>query len=188
MHVCRTGSKEPGMKEHQTNGGAKMIIPEIKKILYVTDLSENSRYAYGYAASIAHRYGAGVTVLHVMETISHNASAQISAYIGEEEWAEIKNKNKQEVMDTIKNRLEDFCSEASSELAECPFITDATMVKEGQASDVILEEAHNKDFDLVVMGTHGHSAFVDAMIGGTARRVLRRCKKPVLAVRLPKED
>ena len=45
-----------------------------------------------------------------------------------------------------------------------------------------------KHFDLVVIGTHGHSAFVDAMMGGTARRVLRRCKKPVLTVRVPKAD
>ena len=164
------------------------MLPEIKKILYVTDLSENSRYAFSYAASIANRYGAGVTILHVMETISHNASAQIAMYIGNEEWAGIKKKNKQEVMDTIKTRLEDFCAEANSELPECPFITDATLVKEGNASDVILDDAHSGDFDLVVMGTHGHSAFVDAMMGGTARRVLRRCKKPVLAVRLPKED
>jgi nucleotide-binding universal stress UspA family protein len=164
------------------------MIPEIKKILYVTDLSENSRYAFSYAASIANRYGAGVTILHVMETFSHNASAQVAMYIGNEEWAEIKKKNKQEVMNTIKTRLEDFCADASSKLPECPFITDATLVKEGNAADVILDDAHNGDFDLVVMGTHGHSAFVDAMMGGTARRVLRRCKKPVLAVRLPKED
>jgi nucleotide-binding universal stress UspA family protein len=61
-------------------------------------------------------------------------------------------------------------------------------VKEGDPSDVILDNAHNGDFDLVVMGTHGHSAFVGAMMGGTARRVLRRCKIPVLAVRLPRED
>ena len=165
-----------------------MNIPEIKKILYATDLSENSRHAYAYAASIANRYGAGVTILHVLETMSHNAAAQISAYIGEEEWEEIKARNKNEVMDTIKTSLENFCAEVSKELPECPFITDATLVKEGRAPDVILDDAHNGDFDLVVMGTHGHSAFVDAMMGGTARRVLRRCKKPVLAVRLPKED
>lgn len=164
------------------------MLPEIKKLLYVTDLSENSRYAFSYAASIANRYGAGVTILHVMEAMSPSASAQIAIYIGNEEWAEIEKRNKQEVMDTIKTRLEDFCSEASSELPECPFITDATLVKEGNASEVILDDAHNGDFDLVVMGTHGHSAFVDAMMGGTARRVLRRCKKPVLAVHLPKED
>jgi len=175
------------MTEIQTDGGAEMI-PEIKKILYATDLSENSRSAFSYAASIANRYGAGVTILHVMETFSHNASVQVAMYIGNEEWAEIKKKNKQGVMDTIKTHLENFCAEAISDIPECPFITDATLVKEGRASDVILDHAHNGDFDLVVMGTHGHSAFMDVMMGGTARRVLRHCKKPVLTVRVPKED
>jgi nucleotide-binding universal stress UspA family protein len=101
------------MNEIQTDGGAEMKIPEIKRILYVTDLSENSRYAYAYAASIANRYGAGVTILHVLETMSHSAAAQISAYIGEEEWEEIKARNKNEVMDTIKTRLENFCAEVA---------------------------------------------------------------------------
>jgi len=165
-----------------------MIMPEIKKILYVTDLSENSRHAFAYAASIANQYGAGVTILHVMEELSPNATAQISAYVGDEEWAQIKKRNEQEVIDTIKSRLENFCAEASSELPECPFITDKTLVKVGYPSNVILEHAHNGGFDMVVIGTHGHSAIVDAMIGGTARRVLRRCKIPVLAVRLPKEE
>lgn len=169
------------------NGGAKMI-PDIKKILYATDLSENSRHAFAYAASIANRYGAGVTMLHVMEELSPNATAQIAAYVGEEEWAQIRERNEQEVIDTIKTRLEAFCAEASKELPECPFITDETVVKVGYPATVILEYAHDKDVDLVVIGTHGHSALVDAMIGGTARRILRRCKKPVLAVRLPKED
>jgi len=82
------------MKENQTDGGAEMIIPEIKKILYVTDLSENSRYAFAYAASIANRYGAGVTILHVMETMPHSATVQISFSIGDEEWAETKKRNK----------------------------------------------------------------------------------------------
>jgi nucleotide-binding universal stress UspA family protein len=175
------------MTKIQTDGGAEMI-PEIKKILYATDLSKNSLSAFTYAASIANRYGAGVTILHVMETISPSATAQIAAYIGEKEWAGIKKRNKQEVMDTIKTRLENFCAEAISEIPECPFITDATLVKEGRAPDVILDDAHNGDFDLVVMGTHGHSAFMDVMMGGTARRVLRHCKKPVLTVRVPKEN
>ena len=41
------------------------MIPEIKKILYTTDLSQNARYAFGYAASLANRYDAGITILHV---------------------------------------------------------------------------------------------------------------------------
>jgi nucleotide-binding universal stress UspA family protein len=38
------------------------------------------------------------------------------------------------------------------------------------------------------MGTHGHGTLADAMMGSTARRVLRRSAKPVLVVRLPEED
>ena len=43
------------------------MVPEIKKILMATDLSENARYAFGYAASLANSYGAGITVVHVLE-------------------------------------------------------------------------------------------------------------------------
>jgi nucleotide-binding universal stress UspA family protein len=45
-----------------------MIIPkiEIKKILYTTDLSENSRYAFAYAVSLADLYGAKLILLHVL--------------------------------------------------------------------------------------------------------------------------
>ena len=46
------------------------MIPEIKKILYATDLSENARFAFGYAASLANRYGAQIVMLHVIEEIS----------------------------------------------------------------------------------------------------------------------
>jgi nucleotide-binding universal stress UspA family protein len=38
------------------------------------------------------------------------------------------------------------------------------------------------------MGTHGHGILEEAIIGSTARRVVRRSKKPVLVVRLPEED
>ena len=44
-----------------------MQIPPIKKILYATDLSENARYAFGYAVSLANQYDAKITILHVLE-------------------------------------------------------------------------------------------------------------------------
>jgi nucleotide-binding universal stress UspA family protein len=41
---------------------------------------------------------------------------------------------------------------------------------------------------MVVLGTHGHGILADTLIGGTARRVVRRCKKPVTVVRLPEQS
>lgn len=39
---------------------------DLKRILYVTDLSENARYAFAYAVSQANHYGASITLLHVL--------------------------------------------------------------------------------------------------------------------------
>jgi hypothetical protein len=33
------------------------MVPDIKKILFTTNLAPNSRYAFDYAVSIANRYG-----------------------------------------------------------------------------------------------------------------------------------
>ena len=38
-------------------------------------------------------------------------------------------------------------------------------------------------FDMIVMGTHGHSAIGNVVMGSTATRVLARTKKPVLLIR-----
>jgi nucleotide-binding universal stress UspA family protein len=162
-----------------------MVIPSIKKILYATDLSENSRHAFAYAAGIANCYGAGVTVLYVIEEFSRYTTDLISVFAGDKEWENIRKRKEQEVIDIIKKRITDFCAQASSDLPECPFITEKILVKVGLPSNVIIEEAHSGEYQMVVMGTHGHSKLLDAMMGSTARRVLRRCKKPVLTVRLP---
>jgi nucleotide-binding universal stress UspA family protein len=36
------------------------------------------------------------------------------------------------------------------------------------------------------MGTHGHSAITDVLIGSTTKRVVRQSTIPVLVIRLPK--
>jgi nucleotide-binding universal stress UspA family protein len=51
----------------------------------------------------------------------------------------------------------------------------------------ILETAEEKNCDLIVMGTHGRGALMDAMMGSTTNRVTRRSKIPVLSVRLPEK-
>ncbi|MDH3885144.1 MAG: universal stress protein [Desulfobacterales bacterium] len=164
------------------------MIPEINKVLYTTDLSKNARHAFSYAASIANRYDAGVTILHVLEDISPTASSLVINIIGEKEWGQLRTRNEKEVMDKLRSRLTNFCDEVQAELPACPFITDNIIVKIGNPVDEILLEVENKGYDMVVMGAHGHSALSNALMGSTSRRVIRRCKTPVLVVRLPQED
>ncbi len=161
------------------------MIPEIKSILYTSDLSENARHAFSYAASLANRYGAGITILHVLEDISPTTDSLVVSIIGQEKWNELRGNNEKEVLDTIKSRLTRFCEDVQAELPSCPFITDKIKVTIGQPVDEILREVENNDYDMVVMGAHGHGVLADAIMGSVSRRVVRRCKKPVLIVRLP---
>ena len=58
-------------------------------------------------------------------------------------------------------------------------------VESGERLEKILEEAHGGGYDLLVMSKHGNRASVkDAVIGDTARRVIRRCRIPVLVIPL----
>jgi len=163
------------------------MIPDIKKILYTTDLSENARHAFGYAVGLANRYNAGITVMHVLADLSPSADSLVVNIIGEAKWNEIRHKNEQQLLETMQSRLRAFCDEVSSEFPACQFITDRVLVKIGIPVDEILKEAEAGDYDLLVMGAHGHGILSDALIGSTSRRVLRRCKKPVLVVRLPED-
>lgn len=164
------------------------MIPEIKKILFTTDLSENARYAFSYAASLANRYDAGITIMHVLEDISPTTDNLVVSIIGQEKWDELRGSNEKEVIETLKTRLTKFCDDVQAELPSCPFITDKIKVTIGKPVNEILQEVENNDYDMVVMGAHGHSVLADAVMGSVSRRVVRRCKKPVLVIRLLDDD
>ncbi len=163
------------------------MIPEIKKILYTTDLSENARYAAGYAASIANRYGATITVMHALEQLSPYRESMVVNVIGDAKWHEIMKRNEAEFHESFRKRIEDFCEEMASENPTCPFIIDNTIIRAGNPVEMILDEVEIGDYDLVVMGAHGHKGLADAVMGSVSRRVLRRCATPVLVVRLPEK-
>jgi nucleotide-binding universal stress UspA family protein len=45
------------------------MIPQIKKILFATDLSKNSAYAFYYAVHMAKRDEAKIVILHAVEPL-----------------------------------------------------------------------------------------------------------------------
>jgi len=160
------------------------MLPQINKILYATDLSENAKYAFGYAMSLANRYGAAITILHVLH-VSPTSYSLVTGIIGEDKWNELRQSKEQGVLDAIKDRIRNFCAEASAEVPSCSFITDEIIVKTGNPAEEILLQADTGDYDLVVMGARGHGIMTGVMVGSISRRVVKRCKKPVLVVRLP---
>jgi nucleotide-binding universal stress UspA family protein len=53
----------------------------------------------------------------------------------------------------------------------------------GHAADVIAQTAKDGQYDLLVMGSQGHSAVGSLVLGSVTARVLARCSTPVLIVR-----
>ena len=164
------------------------MIPEIKKILYPTDLSENARYAFSYAVSLANCYDARITVLHVVEELSSFARSMVEEILGEKRWADrIKEKEAQVIVD-LKVRLDEFCQQVYLEQPGCPFMIDKTIAVTGHPVDQICRHAKEIDADVIVMGSRGKGGLADVTLGSTSRRVLKRGTTPVMVVRLPKGE
>ena len=171
---------------------------EIKKILYATDLSENARYAFAYAVSLADLYKAAITILHVLPEVPDIINKNIIGYISAARWDEIKSQHYEEAKEAligkrqdhlaIRDALHQFSENIKEGQEGAGFVTDDIVVVRGNPVEQILAQVEEKDCDLIVMGTHGHRSLADAMMGSTARRVLRRSVKPVLVVRLPEEE
>ncbi|HZW76482.1 MAG TPA: universal stress protein [Caldimonas sp.] len=56
------------------------------------------------------------------------------------------------------------------------------LYRPGHAAEEIAALAEREAFDLIVLGTHGHSALGSLVLGSVASGVLARAQKPVLLV------
>jgi nucleotide-binding universal stress UspA family protein len=169
---------------------------DIQKILFATDLSENARYAFAYAASLANLYGASLIILHVLTELP-SLDASISYHIGKAEWEAIKQKRMQAAQEkligkkrsdlAIRDALNRFFEKAQARKEGNNMVRDETIVERGDPARQILKYAAERKCDLIVLGRHGHGSLADAVMGSTTKQVVKRSKIPVLVVRLPDE-
>ncbi len=166
---------------------------QIRKILYATDLSPTAVHAFSYAVSLANRYGAGITILHVLTEFP--GEQYIANMISAETWETIKqqhySKARQELIgkkrapDALKEVLQAFSEETKAAAKDQAFATDEILIKTGAPAEVIVQTAKEQNCDLIVMGTHGQGVIAEVLIGSTAKWVVRHSTIPVLVVRLP---
>ena len=91
------------------------MLPQIKKILYATDLKEKgSKNAFRMAVSLAQTNNAQLVVLHVMEPISTSMEGMLRNAMSENEIQQFKTRGQENLRKELVQRVEDFCVE------ECP--------------------------------------------------------------------
>lgn len=156
------------------------MIPKIKKILYATDLSENSSYAFIYAVDIAKKHGAKIIILHAIEPIPPYAEAYIPA-------KDTMKQKQASLIAMVKDRLQEFCKKAEPQLGACLELIEKILVPVGHPPEEILNAAKEEECDIIVMGTHGKGFLAHTFLGSVSDAVLHRTRKPVFVIPLPSE-
>jgi nucleotide-binding universal stress UspA family protein len=142
-----------------------------KNILVPVDGSEFSLNAAQIAASIAEKYQAQLTLLHV---ISHSLD-KFSIHRGEEnDFNNEINKIRQQGVDILKTAVKSLGDHD----------TNIEMILSwGDPAKVILEEVEDKGFDLIVIGSRGLGTIRGLFLGSVTERISRAVACPVLTVK-----
>ncbi len=145
------------------------------KILVPTDLGKNSRAAEQYALSLAKRIGARITLYHCLwDTI--NAIIVNAAYSGMAAY------NLDAVIaDSHDNAVESMKRKAGlfqKHGVSCDFKVEEI----SRPSLCAVHEEAERGYSIVIMGTHGRNAVLNAFFGSTARETILNSPIPVIVV------
>jgi nucleotide-binding universal stress UspA family protein len=164
------------------------MIPRIKKILYATDLTKNSAYAFRYAVNSAQKHEAEIHILHVVETMSPQTQGLLSMYMGPDKIDQLHDETKRNLTRRIEERLMEF---ARRELKGDPKTLKrvaSIKVAMGDPAEEILKKMDELKADILILGMHGRDIIKHTFLGRVSERVLHRIRKPVFLIPLPEEE
>jgi nucleotide-binding universal stress UspA family protein len=139
----------------------------IREIVFPVDFSERSVDVCPYVTAITQRFGAKLTLLHVIESLPLGSSPLDRLYTGDE--AEINKRR-----ELANQALEGF---RKHHIAHVPASTYALT---GDPANAIVAYGGEADDRMIVMPTRGYGAFRQMLLGSVTAKVLHDSKCPVL--------
>ena len=156
--------------------------PEIKTILYATDMGDHMRPVFVYAVEMARKFEAKVIMLHVTEPLSSGVLLAIDVYMSGTSAKDLIEDGMKKSLQVMKQRLENFCEDELNNNPEDRAIISKVKVVSGRSAESIIHQAEQLEVDLIVVGTHTDPSIGAHLLGSTARRVTQLSKIPVLVV------
>lgn len=163
--AVHTGADQPASGETVPCAGIGL-----SRILVPVDFSDCSLEAVEYAAFMAQRHQATLSLVHVLEPVSYGLDFTL-LHSGKRE--------------ELRERLAARMTGLTTALGAVNIKADSH-IRGGVPADSILDSARTIPADLIVMGTHGRRGLSHLLCGSVAEAVLRQSRCPVLTVRSPK--
>lgn len=146
-------------------------IEPVRRLIFPTDFSEVANQAL----SVAIRLLIGSEATRILLVHTYNIAASIMPLAGFRGGV---------VPLFVENAqaLAEQMTQPSAEALRSRGFEVETLVRRGDAAEVVTELAAEHDADLIVMGTRGHSKIRQMLLGSTAERVVEHATCPVLTV------
>lgn len=143
---------------------------KIRKILVPVDFSAYSDKALEFALLWGEKFGAELTLLHV-NTLFHE-------HFDYERLAQ----DSQKTINQHEHNIQQWIKEHAHSKSDRKTRINYEVVKGASAPSSILQFITGNKFDLVIMGTHGHTGLKHLFLGSVAEKVTRLSPVPVITV------
>ena len=144
---------------------------EFNTILFATDFSESSDYAFGKALTLARKFNARLLVLHVI-----NEPVDLRGfYVPHISFDKLE----EEIEEGAQKMMEKFCRTHIRD-----YDNFESFIVPGIPYDEVIKKAVAESADLIVMGTHGRTGLDHVLFGSTAEKVVRKSPVPVMTIRV----
>lgn len=154
----------------------------MKKVLIAIDYNPSSQKVAESGYDLAKLMGAEVCLIHVMSEMAHYGM-RYPTFMGYEGYD--AGAIDVEMINEMQKVTEDYLKSAARHLNDPHVITH---LSEGDAATVLLEYSEQWNADLLVMGTHSHSAIEKLLMGTVASKVLEKTNIPVYMVPVKKRN
>jgi nucleotide-binding universal stress UspA family protein len=149
-------------QEQKHSGDSMPSVLRIENILVPLDFTEMSLKSLRYAVPFAKKFGAKLTLVHVVEAPAHAKDASFPTLVSSDKFA------------AIKEQLDELIP---------PELSVETTVRQNVPFSGILEVAQEINADLIITTTHGYTGLAQLFKGATVSNIVNQAPCPVLVLR-----
>lgn len=156
------------------------------RMLYATDLSTNSLYAFQYAINYAIKHKATLIIFHVINQRSITFSKLLATFFNEVQGNKIIQEKSNSELKRMENLLEIIRKTKPNDNPEHVNKVEYLVVHYGRIAEEIVEKTNRWGCELIILGPRRKRFLGRIFLPSISRKVIRHTHKPVHVIKLSK--